>query len=67
MNRAIAIPQTSCGIFANVSFGTSTQGQIRPNTSRQTWQKVGLPERRSCDIYPFALCCAWANTVKWLK
>ncbi len=53
MNRANVISQTSGSFLANVSFNTSEQGQIRPDSCRKTRQKVGLPGRRSCDLHPF--------------
>ena len=67
MNRANALPQTGRSIPANVALYTSGKGQSRLNPCRQTQQKVGLPGRRSCGLSSFALCCAWASTVKWLK
>jgi hypothetical protein len=67
MNRANALSKTSCDIPTNVALNAKMQGQKWHYPSRQTRQKVGLPGSRSCHLHPFALFCAWANTVKWLK
>ena len=67
MNRANTLPETGSDIPTNVALNAQKQGQKWHYPSRQTRQKMGLSRRRSCDLYPFALFCAWANTVKWLK
>ena len=67
MNRANALPQTSSDIPTNVALRSEKQGQKWHDSSCQTCQKLGLPRSRSCHLHPFALFCAWANTVKWLK
>jgi hypothetical protein len=67
MNRANTLLKTSSDIPTNVALYAEKQGKKWHDPSRQTWQKVGFSGRRSCGLHPFALSCAWANTVKWLK
>ena len=67
MNRANALPETSSDIPTYVALNVKNQGEKWHYPSRQTGQKVGLSGSRSCHLHPFALFCAWANTVKWLK
>ena len=67
MNHENAFHETGSDIPTNVALHAKKQGQKWHDPSRQTCQKLGLPRRRSCDLYPFALSCTWANTVKWLK
>jgi hypothetical protein len=67
MNRANALPRTSCPVPANVFFRAAAKGQSRTCSGCEIIQALGLSGSRSCELYPFALCCTWANTVKWLK
>ena len=67
MNRANAFSQTGRHLPTNVAVCAPIQGKKWHYPCRQTSQKVGLSPRRSCQLYPFALFCVWANTVKWLK
>ena len=67
MNSAITHPETGSDIPTNVALYAQIQSQKWHDPRCQAKQKMGLSRRRSCDLYPFALFCAWANTVKWLK
>jgi hypothetical protein len=67
MSCANTLLKTGSDIPTNVALHAEKQGKKWHDPSRQTCQKLGLSGSRSCHLHPFALFCAWANTVKWLK
>jgi len=67
MNHEYTLPETSSDIPPNVALNAKNQDKKWHYPGCQARQKVGFSGRRSCDLYLFALCWWWANTVKWLK